>query len=1077
MKLNKNFKIFLATIFGLNVILVYLSIGYFEIKTPIQILKDNFIEDFFENKNDPHELKIQETIKEPFSKKISLISLKLPVYCKKYIILTTINVPTSDVKYLSDALYGWCLLVVGDSKTPKNWAYKNAFYLSVADQLILAEKYQVVKLIPFKSYLRKMVAYLFAIENGATHIYETDDDNAPLDGLLGFRYEHFKGLEQVENTECDHDENSKEESTKFINPYAYFGQPSLWPRGYPLEKISQSVNCMSNSPKYRIYEDSRVPLIQQGLVNGDPDVDAIYRLTRKNNELLNIEFDSNSPPLVLRKNQYAPTNSQNTFFHYDAFFTLILPLNVTFRECDILRSYISTRLLNEINGRVAFMAPNAFQIRNAHSYHSDYISEKRLYESLNRFVTDLDKWICKKETLQDCFLDCISMLIEKKHFNSVEYEFYKAWIQGLTSMNYKWPKMQKSATSPATQKTVYFQSIEQEHSSSANKNEKSLTVLTKQSSQQEYLEKYCDSKLEFHLKPCKFDKFLLITTATSVKEVEYVSKFVNIHFPYIIICTSEQNADQFLASIQQLSGITLLVSSTFKECINNAFKLGFKQQAFMIAKNLGQFYFWAINETTLTDTVSPLMDESSLDRSFYLIRRNVANGVKEIKFPNLINSTDMFCQFYRNNVESTLCNKLLSEVDKLIWHANDLASEYCENIDVSKIWIPEVHDGPRADLTATLAYLGQRPILAGYKLSSSPYPEAIKLGKIMQQISNAVSTNAFATLKDNMIRENFAYYKNDAEFKDVDFVICSFYPSLCEEFIPLNKTIIFNPTHRYNLARCTREKWEKLNKNLYTLRDKSKLILSSMSKYDAEYTGYFTGMFGYRLYAYGGYYAKNVEFNPIRSEILIGPTNTGSEINKFIQELRKYSADKSLDFKFNHIRELYSRYTLSQLANHRAIILFPYSVMSYSITDFYISKIPIFVPSSKIWKTINDRTIRYAPYCGKVPDIEPHNTTLHTYSPNEEEDNQEAYQYWVKYSDYYQWPYVTVYESVEDLFNKLASSNFTQISDNMKKFNVIREADLLDNWCKILKTKDKSATIPKTYEEALSYFETDKFQV
>ena len=152
-------------------------------------------------------------------------------------------------------------------------------------------------------------------------------------------------------------------------------------RGYPLEMIADSKPVFNNCRSYNIYstkdENINVPLIQQGLVNGDPDMDAIYRLTRKNTANLNINFDMNAPALVLRKNQYAPINSQNTFYHYDSFFTLIFPLNVTFRECDILRGYIAIRLLQEINGRVSFMVPNAVQIRNAHSYHKDYLEEKK----------------------------------------------------------------------------------------------------------------------------------------------------------------------------------------------------------------------------------------------------------------------------------------------------------------------------------------------------------------------------------------------------------------------------------------------------------------------------------------------------------------------------------------------------------------------------------------------------------------------------------------------------------------------------------------------------------------------------
>lgn len=55
------------------------------------------------------------------------------------------------------------------------------------------------------------------------------------------------------------------------NPYVHFGQPKIWPRGYPLEYIGAPNNDM-----YTACEMKR-PIVQQGLVNGDPDVDAIYR--------------------------------------------------------------------------------------------------------------------------------------------------------------------------------------------------------------------------------------------------------------------------------------------------------------------------------------------------------------------------------------------------------------------------------------------------------------------------------------------------------------------------------------------------------------------------------------------------------------------------------------------------------------------------------------------------------------------------------------------------------------------------------------------------------------------------------
>ena len=177
-------------------------------------------------------------------------------------ITTSKRNPTEHAKYLQDALFEWCLVVVGDTKSSADWKYKDAVFLSIQDDI--SKRYRVVNKILPDSYLRKMVGYLYAIEHGAKYIYETDDDKSPLDGLLGFKYEQYRGLEI---------ENKEEGKIMFVNPYAYFGQPSMWPRGYPLEMISSetSVNCSKFSVS------TKMPLIQQGLINGDPDVDAVYR--------------------------------------------------------------------------------------------------------------------------------------------------------------------------------------------------------------------------------------------------------------------------------------------------------------------------------------------------------------------------------------------------------------------------------------------------------------------------------------------------------------------------------------------------------------------------------------------------------------------------------------------------------------------------------------------------------------------------------------------------------------------------------------------------------------------------------
>lgn len=240
-----------------------------------------------------------------------------------------------------------------------------------------------------------------------------------------------------------------------------------------------------------------------------------------------------------------------------------------------------------------------------------------------------------------------------------------------------------------------------------------------------------------------------------------------------------------------------------------------------------------------------------------------------------------------------------------------------------------------------------------------------------------------------------------------------------------------------------------------------------------EYQAYFTGLYGFRLYSYGGFYAKGVEYNPTRTEILVGPSNFLSDSAiKSMEELNAYA--KPFGYTFVRVKKVYPRYELSQLANHRAIVVYPYAAMSYSITDFYIAKIPIFVPSAKIWKGVTDRSIRSTSYCGPVDDIEPvSNVSSHKFSPNDESN--EPYEYWLWFADYFQWPFVTVFESNGDLVDKLRRLDLKAISKKMKAFNYVKEADLLDNWCRVLKKKDAKSKIPASYQEALDYFNVKTF--
>ena len=395
------------------------------------------------------------------------------------------------------------------------------------------------------------------------------------------------------------------------------------------------------------------------------------------------------------------------------------------------------------------------------------------------------------------------------------------------------------------------------------------------------------------------------------------------------------------------------------------------------------------------------------------------------------------------------------------WHSNNLASESCQNLQSKTIWIPDLHDGPRVDIASTLVHLGFKPILGEsthrWKRVGGTYPEAIKLSGQSNRLSNLMKkfVTSQSKLDETSLLEHFNFYKDDPQFNQTDAVICSFPMHLCEAFIAFNRTIIFNPGYRYNLGECSFQEWTKLNQNYGMLANKSKLVIAAMSKYDTEYQFHYTGLRGYRLYGYGGYYSKDVVYKPVDKIILVGPTtHLGPAGEHKLKELNQFSQKVSAGFDFRKIRNYYTQYSLKQLATHRAIVVFPYAVMTYSIIDFYVSNIPLFFPSIKLltqWKNVYDRTVDAPFYCGRTFNISfhPKHSNLSQHPHNTNDDGDEAYSYWLQYADYFDWPFVTVFDSWQDLIDKLNQVDLNEISQNMKKFNLVKETDLLDNWCKI----------------------------
>jgi hypothetical protein len=160
-----------------------------------------------------------------------------------------------------------------------------------------------------------------------------------------------------------------------------------------------------------------------------------------NYKRINVTFDETSPSIQYPIYKLSPYNSQNTFFHYEAFWSLYLPYTVTFRLTDIWRSYWAQRLMWLLNDTITFNGPNAVQFRNSHSYLKDFESEKSMYSKTESLIEFLFKWKCSKKSFYECVIDLSYGMAVEKFWEMEEVDSIRNWLHDLNKIGYKEPKI------------------------------------------------------------------------------------------------------------------------------------------------------------------------------------------------------------------------------------------------------------------------------------------------------------------------------------------------------------------------------------------------------------------------------------------------------------------------------------------------------------------------------------------------------------------------------------------------------------------------------------------------------------
>jgi hypothetical protein len=321
----------------------------------------------------------------------------------KTIVITTVFPPTASVRQWAE-MAGWNLIVVGDRKTPDDWHCPPAEYLSPADQETM--RFRITRLLPWNHYARKLLGYLAAIDRGAEIILDTDDDNLP---KPGWRIPEFVGT--YSQTGPDRG---------FVNIYTGFTPQHIWPRGFPLNRVCDpsahlfSAGLSSASVKVGIW---------QGLADGDPDVDAVYRMT------VNVPcYFDDRPPIVLNEGTVSPFNSQNTAFERSVFPLLYLPAFVPFRSTDIIRGLVAQPILWRAGYALGFTGATVVQNRNDHHYLSDFESEIPCYLHAEKILDIVAGAVSSNLSIENNLVNAYNALVCHHLIPEREMDLLTAWI-------------------------------------------------------------------------------------------------------------------------------------------------------------------------------------------------------------------------------------------------------------------------------------------------------------------------------------------------------------------------------------------------------------------------------------------------------------------------------------------------------------------------------------------------------------------------------------------------------------------------------------------------------------------------
>jgi len=329
------------------------------------------------------------------------------------VVVTSISAPNAALRELAGQCKarGYAFYLIGDVPSPADFPLDGCEFYSLARQQ--ATDLKTAQLLPTRHYARKNIGYLLAMRGRSRMLLETDDDNMPLPAFWAER----RPGQRVPTVA----------GGGWTNVYGYFSEENIWPRGLPLDAIQTPQPAFDSLPEL----ETECP-IQQGLADGNPDVDAIYRLVLP----LPIHFRPDRR-VALAAGAWSPFNSQSTAWFPEAYPLLYLPSYCSFRMTDIWRSFVAQRIAWENGWSVLYTSPDVIQDRNEHSLMRDFADEVPGYLN-NRTIGDRLQAL-KLEAgpgkIAENLIRCYEELLRLSVVDAKELPLVKAWTEDVAELS------------------------------------------------------------------------------------------------------------------------------------------------------------------------------------------------------------------------------------------------------------------------------------------------------------------------------------------------------------------------------------------------------------------------------------------------------------------------------------------------------------------------------------------------------------------------------------------------------------------------------------------------------------------